>query len=191
MFRLLLIVCGILEALCAGASLLLLDPEWTLGVANPVRAMAVLALAGGLCSMAAGLAHAANGRAWLLSLHGLALGGYGLLGLSPLTRAPLSFRPVALLFVLMALSLGAFAWRPAEARRGRLLPLLGLGALSLAAGFLAVALGWVGLGGPQSFWFTMAAHWSLCSGVLLALAWRAPGSAGEPLPAMRRPSPAR
>lgn len=190
MFRLLLTVCGILEALCAAASLLLLEPEWTLGVANPIRPMAVLALAGGLCAMAAGLAHARNGRAWLLSLHGLALGGYGLLGLSPLIQGSLSFRPVALLFVLMALSLGVFAWQPAEPRRGRLPALLGSCALAAAAGFLAVALGWVRLGAPPTFWSAMAAHWGLCAAVLLVLAWRAPGSAAEALPVIHRPSPA-
>src|SRR5262249_3163947 len=109
----LLALCGILDAMCAGIHPLMPLPSDPSGFrflpTNFVWDMSVLALVAGACAFAVGLWNSGRGTSWLLSLHGLALGSFGLIGLSPLVRGPLGFRPISLLFVLMAVSLGAFA----------------------------------------------------------------------------------
>ena len=52
-----------------------------------------------------------------LNLRNFALGAFGLIGVSPLVRGPLSFRPVSLLFLVMAVSIGAFAVGTAQTRQ--------------------------------------------------------------------------
>src|SRR5262245_16310786 len=100
--------------MCAAMNLLMLNPDRSLSLRrlalpNTVWDMSMLALMAGACAMTAGLWNSGRGNSWLLSLHGVALGAVGLIGVSPLVRGPLSFRPISLLFVLMAVSVGAFA----------------------------------------------------------------------------------
>lgn len=56
-------------------------------------------------SIASGLWRSAKGKCWPLVLNGLALGSLGLI-FTVLFRFRISFRTVALLFVVMALSMG-------------------------------------------------------------------------------------
>jgi hypothetical protein len=71
----------------------------------------------GACAIAAGLWSVGKDHSWLLSLHGLALGAFGAIAVSPLVKGPLSFRPVSLLFTVMAASIGAFAFATAQTQR--------------------------------------------------------------------------
>jgi uncharacterized membrane protein HdeD (DUF308 family) len=106
----LLALCGVLDAMHAAMNLLMLSPNRSLSLRsfampNAVWDMGMLALAAGACAIAAGLLSSGRDNSWLLSLHGLALVAFGLIAVSPLVRGSLSFRPVSLLFVLMALSI--------------------------------------------------------------------------------------
>src|SRR5207247_5045666 len=67
-----------------------------------------LALAAGACTIAAGIWRSTKGKSWLLVLNGLALSALGLI-FNNLTQYRISFRTVALLLVVMALSIGILA----------------------------------------------------------------------------------
>ncbi len=118
----LLALCGVLDVMHAAMNLLMLNPEGSLSLRRfalpyAVRDMGLLALAAGACAIAVGAWNFGKDRSWLLSLHGLALAGFGLIGVSPLVRGPLRFRPVSLLFAVTAISLGAFALVNAQTLR--------------------------------------------------------------------------
>lgn len=178
----LLALCGIADAMCAAANLLMLDPDGSpalrrFALPNTVWDMSMLALVAGACAIIAGLWNSGRGNAWLLSLHGVALGAFGLIGVSPLIRGPLSFRPISLLFVLMSVSVGAFAWRAAQTLRsgaaGRwLLSVSGAVPMGFGLSFIAVGFGWVRLGPPHSFWIWMSSYFGFCAIFMLYLALR-------------------
>jgi uncharacterized membrane protein HdeD (DUF308 family) len=114
----LLALCGIFDAMHASINLLMMNLPLTHTVFGSnliaVQDMGLLALAAGACSIAAGLWSGGRDYSWLLSLHGLALGAFGAIAVSPLVKGPLSFRPVSLLFTVMAASIGAFALETAH-----------------------------------------------------------------------------
>ena len=176
----LLALCGIVDAMCAAMNLLMLNPDGSLtlrrlAVPNAVWDMSLLALVAGACAITVGLWNSSRGSTWLLSLHGLALGSYGLIGISPLVRGPLSFRPISLLFVLMALSVGAFALGAAQTLRSPdrwFLSVSGAASIGFAFSFIAVGFGWVKLG-PHFFWIWMSSYFGLCAIFMLYLALRA------------------
>ncbi len=195
----LLALCGIFDAVLAAMNLLMLDPDGLLGfrrfaLLGAGRDMGVLALAAGACAIAAGLSRFARHNSWLLSLHGLALGAFGLIGISPLVRGPLSFRPVSLLFVVMALSVGAFALgtsrMPRSGAQGErwFLTVAGAASIGYAFSFFTVGFGWLGLG-PHSFWIWMSSYFAFCAIFMLWMAWnsrRQPVSQGD-LPPLGSP----
>ena len=116
----LLVLCGILDAMRATINLLMMNPSVVLprfGLATAVWDMGILALAAGACAIAAGLWSIGRDHSWLLSLHGIALGVFGAIAVSSLVKGPLSFRPVSLLFTVMAASIGAFAFATAQTQR--------------------------------------------------------------------------
>jgi hypothetical protein len=197
----LLALCGILDAMLAAVHLLMLNPSGSLswrGFALPgtVWDVGVLALAAGACAMAAGLCSSGRDHCGLLSLHGLALSAFGLIPVSGLVRGPLSFRPVSLIFVAMALSIGAFAWRTARTlgsgapERWRL-GVAGAASIGFAMSFLAVGFKWVRLGSPYSYWVWMSSYFAFCAVFMLWLGLKvygqyhsesAQGDALRPLP---------
>jgi hypothetical protein len=151
----LLALCGIADAMCA----------------------AMVALVAGACAIAAGAWNFRRSNAWLLSLHGLALGAFGLIGISPLVKGPLGFRPISFLFLLMATSASAFAWGSARAPQSRVsdrwfLGLFGALSLGFALSFIAVGFGWVRLRPLYSYWIWMSSYFALCSVFMLYLALR-------------------
>ena len=170
----LLALCGVLDALNAAMNLLMLDPEGSLslrkvGLPGAVWDMSMLALAAGACAIAAGLLNSGRDNSWLLSLHGLALAAFGLIGLSPLVRGPLSFRPVSLLFVVMALSIAAFAL----ATSGQwFLKVAGAASIGFALSFFAVGFHLVRPGSPYFFWIWMSSYFGFCAIFMLWLAFR-------------------
>lgn len=171
----LLALCGILDAMSAAMNLLMLNP-----LANFIWDMSVLALVAGACAITAGLWNSGRGSSWLLSLHGLALGAFGLIGLSPLVRRPLGFRPISLLFVLMAVSVGAFALGTAQRRSGApnrwFLTVSAAASLGFACSFIAVGSGWVRLGPPSSYWIWMSCYFALTALCMLSMAVRLHGA---------------
>lgn len=84
----LLALCGILDATHASINLLMMKLPLTYRIfgsnSNAVRDMGLLALAAGACAIAAGLWSVGKYHSGLLSLHGLALGAFGLIVVSPL-----------------------------------------------------------------------------------------------------------
>jgi uncharacterized membrane protein HdeD (DUF308 family) len=167
----LLALCGIIDAISAMAHLLRLSPEgrssvWDLGV---------LSLAAGACAIAAGFWNSGRGNSWLLALHGLGLSAFGLIAVSPLVRGPLSFRPISLLFVLMAVTAAAAALRTAHQMRSRardiwVLVATGTALLGFACSFPAVAFGLVRLQSPNSYWIWMSAYFGVTALCLLSIA---------------------
>jgi uncharacterized membrane protein HdeD (DUF308 family) len=167
----------------AALNLLMLNPNAsvalrTFALPNAAWDMGVLAIVAGACAIVAGLWSSGRDNSWLLSLHGLALGAFGLIGVSPLVRGPLSFRPVSLLFAVMAVSIGAFALGTAEkVRSGALerwcLIVAGATSIGFALSFLAVGFDLVRLGSPHSFWIWMSTYFAFCAIFMLWLALRA------------------
>lgn len=199
----LLALCGVLDAVHAAMNLLMLSPNGSLSLRrfalpNAVWDMGMLALAAGACAIAAGLWSSGRDNSWLLSLHGLAMGAFGLIAVSPLVRGPLSFRPVSLLFVVMAVSIGAFTLRTAQTLRsgapGRwYLGVAGAASIGFALSFLAVGFDLVRLGSPHSFWVWMSSYFGFCAIFMLWLALRVHGQdrsqsgQREALPPLRSP----
>lgn len=179
----LLALCGILDAMQAAVNLLMVNPDGAvalrrLALPGAVWDMGVLGLAAGGCAVAAGLWNVRRDYAWLLSLHGLALGAYGAIAVSPLVRGPLSFRPVSLLFAAMAASAGAFALKTAQtvrrgASKGRLLSAAGVISICFAASFIAVGFQLVRLRPPAAFFIWMSSYFGVCAILMLGLAFRA------------------
>jgi uncharacterized membrane protein HdeD (DUF308 family) len=179
----LLALCGVLDAMSAALNLLMMNLS-----ANFIWDMSVLALVAGACAVIAGLWNSGRGGSWLLSLHGLALGAFGLIGVSPLVRRPLGFRPISLLFVLMAVSAGAFALETAQTR-GRapnrwFLTASGAASLVFACSFIAVGFGWIRLGPPPSYWIWMSSYFAFTALCMLSIAarlhWVGPSQSGSP-----------
>ena len=90
----LLAFCGILDATLAALNLFMFawdgSPAWgTFAIRGASLLMSRIALAAGLCTIAAGIWSFGNGRSWLLVLNGLAFSAYGLI--PRLWRGPLSF----------------------------------------------------------------------------------------------------
>jgi len=201
----LLALCGVLDALCAFMNVATVVPDGSVSLRrfaspNVVWDMSLLALLAGVCAIIAGLGGSARRVSWLLSLHGLALGTFGCIGISPLVRGPLSFRPVSLLFVLMAVSVAAFALRiaadsPSTGRDRWFLSLSGVVSIGFAFSFIAVGFGWVRLR-PASFWIWMGSYFGLCAIFMLYLALRvrnqgvSPSGRMEILPSLHTPRPA-
>ena len=73
---------------------------------SPVVVLSRLALAAGVCTIAAGIRKSGSRKSWLIVLNGLALSAYGLIPL--FWKGPLSFLLFARLLVVMAISIGIF-----------------------------------------------------------------------------------
>jgi len=143
------------------------------GSVSPVTAF--VGYLAGVCAIAAGVWNLGKGNSWLVSLHGLALGAFGLIGISPLVKGPLGFRPISLLFVLMALSLGAFALGNARTRRNRspyglFIGVCGVTSLLFACSFVAVGFGWIRIASPFFYWYWMSSYFGFTALCMLSIA---------------------
>jgi hypothetical protein len=175
----LLALCGVLNAMYATINLLMMNPSLTLrrfASTTAVWDMGMLALAAGGCAIAAGMWSAGKDNSWLLSLHGLALGAFGGIMVSPLVKGPLSFRPVSLLFTVMAASIGAFALKtvktqPRGARERWFLITAGAASISFALSFIAG--GFLVRLEPQAFFIWMSSYFAFCAIFMLWLGFRA------------------
>lgn len=176
----LLALAGVLEAIYAAMNTLMMNPEGSFGFRTFagrtwVWDMSMVALVAAACMIAVGVWNSGKNNSWLLSLHGLALGGFGAIGVSPLVKGRLSFRPFSLLFLLMAVSLGAFAFRtaralPSSASYKWILRLSGAILILFAISFPAVGFGEVRLRTPQSYWIWMGCYFGFCAIFMLWIA---------------------
>ena len=88
-------------------------------------------------------------------------------------------RPISLLFVLMAVSVGAFALGTAQRRSGApnrwFLTVSAAASLGFACSFIAVGFGWVRLGPPPSYWIWMSCYFAFTALCMLSMAVRLHG----------------
>src|SRR5258706_184211 len=103
----LLVLCGVLDAMISVIYLIMQDTNGPLTFhawKDTIVFLGALALAAAASTIAAGIWRSAKGKCWLLVLNGLALGALGVICF--FVRFRISFRTVALLIILMAISAG-------------------------------------------------------------------------------------
>jgi uncharacterized membrane protein HdeD (DUF308 family) len=138
-----------------------------------------LALAAGVCTIAAGVWKAAKHKCWLLVLNGLALGALGLICYA-FVRFPISFLTIALLIIVMAVTLGSLLFVTARiVRRQRhvagewLLKLAGAASFVFVLAFLAFGFRWIKIepgSHPDLLWLGL--YFGFSAICMLALAFR-------------------
>jgi uncharacterized membrane protein HdeD (DUF308 family) len=152
----LLALCGVLYALFAVLIVLMGSPDGSPDLRAFIHSrdarteLGVLALAAGVCTIAASVWSSRKDNSWLLALNGLACSSLGLLvtlGAVGATR-PIAFRTIALVIVIMAMSIGLYELATARTLQGHLVDewLLGAaGVVSVGFGvaFLAFVLRWI------------------------------------------------
>lgn len=152
----LLALCGVMNAIYSVVNLFMQDPDGSLtlrkyALKSTVVFLGKLALAAGACTVAAAIWRSVNGKSWLLVLNGLALGALGLI-LNGIFGFKISFRTIALLLVVIAMSIGIFELGIARALRrqrhvadGWFLGLAGAVSIGFALAFFAFAFRWIKL----------------------------------------------
>ncbi|HEY1494463.1 MAG TPA: hypothetical protein VGF49_07960 [Candidatus Solibacter sp.] len=132
-----------------------------------------LTLAAAACALAAGLWRTGTGKSWLLVMNGLTLGALGII-FNSLFRYRISFRTIALLLGVMALSSGLMALKWS-------LRWAGAASLGFAVALFALALRWIPLGSagrPDLVW--LGASFGLSALCMTALV-TARGSSHAPI----------
>jgi uncharacterized membrane protein HdeD (DUF308 family) len=151
----LLALCGVLDALFAVQIFLMGSPDGypTLRTfihsRDAISQLGLLALAAGACTIAASIWRSRKDNSWLLVLNGLACSSLGILVTLGATR-PITFRTIALVIVIMAMSIGLYELAIARTLREHLIDKWLLGAagvisVGFAAAFLAFVLRWIKL----------------------------------------------
>ena len=154
----LLALCGVLDALFGILIFLMgsLDGSPNLRAfihtKDASSQLGLLALAAGVCTIAASVWGSRKGNSWLLLLNGVACSSLGLLvtlGATGATR-PIAFRTIALVIVIMAMTIGLYELTTARTLRGHLiyewlLGAAGVVSVGFAVAFLAFVLRWIRL----------------------------------------------
>jgi uncharacterized membrane protein HdeD (DUF308 family) len=111
--------------------------------------LGTLVLAAGACTIAAGIWRSNKGKCWLLVLNGLALCALGLIYIY-FVRFRISFRTVAFLIIVMAMSTGILELAAARTLRrqrhvadGWFLSLGGLASVGFVLVFVALGFRWI------------------------------------------------
>ena len=143
---------------------------------NAVREMGMVAMAAGVLAIAAGIWGSKKGKPWLLALNGLALSAFALIT-TFWYRRPLSFRPISLLFVAMALSVGILALATAPRLRRHvagewLLGTAGAASVAFAVSFFAVGFRWIRLEPPYAYFVWMSSYFGFTAICMLGVAVR-------------------
>jgi hypothetical protein len=200
----LLVLCGVLEAIMSVVYFIIYNTTPDTYGGNGVEVFVNrLALAAGVCTIAAGIWGSVRGISWLLVLNGLALSAYGWMAL--FWSGPLSFRFFALLVVIVAMTFSILALAIARTLRGRVADewffgLAGATSIGFALAFLALANRWIQLERrlfhPSIFlWFCFYFGFSaICMlGLALRLHRVSPSQPApwEALPPLGNPNPAR
>ena len=149
----LLALCGVFDALFAVLIFVMGSPDGRRSLHTlihnraQVLQLGLLALAAGVCTIAASVWRSRKDNSWLLVLNGLATSSLGILVTLGATR-PITFRTIALVIVLMAMSIGLYEVTTARTFRGHLidewlLGAAGLASFGFAVVFLAFVLRWI------------------------------------------------
>ncbi|MGI8962836.1 MAG: hypothetical protein ACR2IV_24380 [Bryobacteraceae bacterium] len=160
----LLALCGVLHGLISVIYLIMQATGGPLTFhawKGTVGLLGKLSLAAGACTIAAGIWGSAKGKCWLLSLNGLTLSALGLIytGIAGFSHsgvvggARISFRTIALLIILMAMSIGILEFIAARTLRrqrhvadGWFLGMAGVASVGFALAFFALGFRWIKLG---------------------------------------------
>ncbi|HEV2709859.1 MAG TPA: DUF308 domain-containing protein [Edaphobacter sp.] len=162
----LLALCGVFDALFAGMIFLMGSPD---GSSNlrifmhgryAITSLGAFALAAGICTIAASVWSSRKDNSWLLVLSGLACSALGLLLTLGATRS-ITFRTIALVIVIMAMSIGLYELATARTLRRHpidewLLGAAGVISIGFAMAFLAFVLRWIKLDPSPS---AQTFHW--------------------------------
>ena len=151
----LLVLCGIFDALFAVLITLMGSPDGSQNLSTFMHSRAafsqlgLLALAAGICTIAASVSSSKKDNSWPLVLNGLACSSLGLLIIPGATK-PITFRSIALVIVIMAISFGLYELAAARTLREhpldeRLLAATGVISVGFAAVFFAFVLRWIKL----------------------------------------------
>jgi uncharacterized membrane protein HdeD (DUF308 family) len=183
----LLALCSVLDAIFSVMIFFMASPDVSLILLtfvhsrNTIALLGMLALGAGACTVAASLLSSRKGNSWLLLLNGLACCSFGLLVTLGATR-PIDFRPIALLIVVMAMSIGMYELTTAWTLRGHLadewlLGASGVVSVGFAVVFLAFVLSWIKLepGSPAQTFHWLGSYFGFSAICTLGLALRLNG----------------
>ncbi len=180
----LLILCGVIYAVTS--SIYFSHAEQGFTVKSMVMFLGQLTLAAGACTIVAGLWRSTKGRCWILVLNGFALSTLGLIFIGGFGFR-ISFRTIALLLAVIAMSSGVFELALARAQR-RLRhtadewfwKMAGAVSVGFALAFLAFVFRWIKLetGSPAQtlLWCGIYFGFSAVSLLGLILRLRSQGS---------------
>jgi uncharacterized membrane protein HdeD (DUF308 family) len=127
---------------------------------SSIEQLGLVALAAGVCTVATGIWNASAANSWLLVLNGLACSALGIMVALGANR-PITFRSIALVIVVMAVSIGLYELVAAKTLRGHrfdqwLLSAAGVVSVGFAAVFLGFVFGWIRLDPSPS---AQTFHW--------------------------------
>jgi uncharacterized membrane protein HdeD (DUF308 family) len=179
----LLALCGVLDAIISVMNFFMQRPDGSLALRTFVHNrgtlvnMGMLALAAGVCTIAAGIWSSRKGKSWLLALNGLACSALGLI--LTFWTGPLAFRTVALPIVVMAMSIGIYELETARALRRHLadewlLGAAGVASFGFALAFIAFVFRWIKLepGSPAQTLHWLGSYFGFSAICMLGLALR-------------------
>jgi uncharacterized membrane protein HdeD (DUF308 family) len=166
----LLALCGVLDALFAVQIVLMGSRDGSpilrtfIHSRDAISQLGLLALAAGVCTIAASVWNSRKDNSWLLVLNGLACSSLGILVSLGANRS-ITFRTIALVIVVMAMSIGLYELATARTLRGRLrghrigewlLGVAGVVSVGFAVVFLGFVLRWIKLDSSPS---AQTFHW--------------------------------
>jgi hypothetical protein len=127
---------------------------------SSIEQLGLVALAAGVCTVATGIWNAREASSWLLVLNGLACSALGTMVALGASR-PVTFRSIALVIVVMALSIGLYELVAAKTLRGDrvdewLLTAAGVISVNFAGVFLGFVFRWIRLDPSPS---AQTFHW--------------------------------
>jgi uncharacterized membrane protein HdeD (DUF308 family) len=183
----LLALCGVLDALFTIMIVLMASPNGTpilrtLGNSrNTITQLGLLPLAAGICTIAASIWSSRRSSSWLLALNGLACCAFGSIVTLGATRA-ITFRTIALVIVVMAVSIALYELATSRSLRGHLteewlLGAAGVVSVGFAVMFLAFALRWIKLNpqSPAEGFYWLGSYFGFTAICMLGLALRVNG----------------
>jgi uncharacterized membrane protein HdeD (DUF308 family) len=151
----LLALCGVLDALFAVQIVLMGSRDGSpilrsfIHSRDAISQLGLLALAAGVCTIAASVWNSRKDNSWLLVLNGLACSSLGILVTLGANR-PITFRTIAIVTVIMAISIGLYELATARRLRGHrtdewLLGVAGVVSVGFAVVFIGFVLHWMKL----------------------------------------------
>ncbi len=176
MGRLLLVICGVLYAAYALLNFFMQGTDGFPTLRTSVQhrgtvvEMGIVALAAGVCTMAAAYWSSRKSSAWLLAVNGFACSLLGLI--LTFWKGRLQFSTIALLIVVMAVSVGVY--QLAIARTSWLLKAAGVASVAFALAFLAFLFGWIKLdpGAPAQSLYWLGSYFAFSAACMLWLSSR-------------------